>query len=112
MRCSPEVRAKCPDGRTCEPYAEFREGSWCDEFNARTMKRLDNRHMTRAGRIRAMSDGELADYLRGLYESEGESPFCTMLPECEAALDDPEGDIPEERCHNCMVGWLLGEGDL
>lgn len=55
-RCDPNVRAKCPDGKNCELYAEFADGSECDKFN----EQLLNQPMTNADRIRAMSDENLA----------------------------------------------------
>lgn len=60
--------------------------------------------MTRFERIRNMGLGEMADALIEL--SDGR--WCPTLPQCLEDMDKPEG-IPEERCHNCVVGWLLGE---
>lgn len=68
--------------------------------------------MTRIEQIRGMELGELADFLLtvGDFEPRG-IDFCQNLPECEAALDEL-GEIPAGWCHNCMVGWLLGEADI
>ena len=38
-RCDPHVRAKCPDGKRCELYAEFADGSECDKFNEQVLSR-------------------------------------------------------------------------
>ena len=38
-RCDPTVRAKCPDGKRCELYAEFADGSECDKFNEQVLSR-------------------------------------------------------------------------
>lgn len=32
-RCNPNAWAQCPDRHHCEPYAEFADGSQCDNFN-------------------------------------------------------------------------------
>ena len=79
-------------------YAEFADGSWCDDFN----KKMLNLPMTNADRIRAMSDRELASFLaaRGVSESklrlkdEGYEPTATQL----AAL--------HERLFQTWLRWL------
>lgn len=58
-RCDPKARAKCPDGKQCELYAEFADGSECDKFNEKVL----SQPMTNADRIRAMSDEELAEFI-------------------------------------------------
>ena len=42
-RCDPSVQAICPDGKYCEQYAVFADGSECDKYNKKTM----NHRMTR-----------------------------------------------------------------
>ena len=56
---------------------------------------------TKADRIRAMTDEELAKLL---YEIDGLG-YCKNLPECGELLDTPAG-IPEEKCIGCMLNWL------
>jgi DNA-directed RNA polymerase subunit M/transcription elongation factor TFIIS len=57
---------------------------------------------TRADRIRAMSDEELA---KCLLTVDDDCKYCKNLPECDKLLDTPEG-IPEEKCLGCLVEWL------
>lgn len=56
---------------------------------------------SRADRIRAMTDEELAKLL---YEIDGLG-YCKNLPECGELLDTEAG-IPEEKCIGCMLNWL------
>lgn len=68
------------------------------------MKKLNlpiNPVMTRADRIRAMSDEELARYL----VQYGDVPFCRNLEECRQMLDQ-DADIPDEKCVVCALQWL------
>lgn len=62
-KCDPNARARCPDGKYCELYAEFADGSWCDTFNDMALKQ----HITRADFIRASSDEELAEFLLNFF---------------------------------------------
>ena len=57
--------------------------------------------MTRADRIRAMSDEELA---AALYHF-GDVPFCRNLQECKEMLDQ-DVEIPDEKCIGCALRWL------
>jgi hypothetical protein len=57
---------------------------------------------TRADRIRAMSDEELA---KCLLTVDDDCKYCKNLPECDKLLDTPEG-IPEGKCLGCLVEWL------
>lgn len=58
---------------------------------------------SRADRIRAMTDEELAKLL---YDPDSLSEkYCKNLPECGELLDTEEG-IPEEKCIGCMLNWL------
>ena len=57
--------------------------------------------MTRAERIRAMSDEELA---AAIYHF-GDVPFCRNLPECKEMLDQ-DVEIPDEKCIACALRWL------
>lgn len=65
-RCSREAQARCPDGRNCEPFAEFNDGSECDQFNLKIMAELD----------------------QGRRHPE--------LPPVSAGWRNPENDLPEE----------------
>ena len=56
--------------------------------------------MTRADRIRAMSDEELAAYWSDHYDE-----FCTNMPECGDALNQ-NLEIPVEKCIGCVLRWL------
>lgn len=58
---------------------------------------------TKADRIRAMTDEELAKLL---YDPDSLSEkYCKNLPECGELLDTDTG-IPEEKCIGCMLQWL------
>ncbi|MBO5953465.1 MAG: hypothetical protein J6Q53_05035 [Oscillospiraceae bacterium] len=57
--------------------------------------------MTRADRIRAMSDEELARYVYQV----GDAPFCQNLEECKTMLDS-DIEIPDEKCIACALRWL------
>ena len=56
--------------------------------------------MTRADRIRAMSDEELAAYWVDHYDE-----FCPCLEECGEALNQNQ-EIPAEKCIGCALRWL------
>lgn len=56
---------------------------------------------TRADRIRAMNDEELA---RALYHF-GDSPFCRNLKEC-AEMVNQDITIPDEKCIGCALRYL------
>lgn len=56
--------------------------------------------MTRADRIRAMSDEELAAYWADHYDE-----FCPCLEECGDALNQNQ-EIPAEKCIGCALRWL------
>ena len=56
--------------------------------------------MTRADRIRAMSDEELAAYSSDHYDD-----FCPNLPECGEMLNQDQ-EIPAEKCIGCALRWL------
>lgn len=55
---------------------------------------------TRADRIRAMSDEELAAYWSDHYDD-----FCPNLPECGEMLNQDQ-EIPAEKCIGCALRWL------
>lgn len=58
---------------------------------------------TKADRIRAMTDEELAKLL---YDPDSLSEkYCKNLPECGELLDTEAG-ISEEKCIGCMLQWL------
>lgn len=110
IRCTPEVRASCPDGRTCGPWAEFAEGSECDTFNRQMEDRLASGARTRYDKIKALGLGQMADLMIKLNQGSGIIPFCQSSEEC-GALPEMTGSSGE-MCRNCMIGWLLGEGDV
>lgn len=56
--------------------------------------------MTRADRLRAMSDEELAAYWSDHYDD-----FCPNLPECGEMLNQDQ-EIPAEKCIGCVLRWL------
>lgn len=56
--------------------------------------------MTRADRIRAMSDEELAAYWSDHYDD-----FCPNMPECGEMLNQDQ-EIPAEKCIGCALRWL------
>lgn len=56
--------------------------------------------MTRADRIRAMSDEELAAYWFDHHDD-----FCPNLPECGEMLNQDQ-EIPAEKCVGCALRWL------
>lgn len=57
-----------------------------------------------ADRIRAMSDGELAEWINRLLILDGPD-FCQNKTECKAMLEE-DVDMPEENCIRCLVDWL------
>lgn len=57
--------------------------------------------MTNAGRIRAMSDEELAKMLYNL----SEMLWCRELPEC-IDIVHVEGELLLEKCMGCALAWL------
>lgn len=67
-------------------------------------REMPGRHPTNAQKVRAMSDEELAAYLREI-ENLDRDDYCKNLPECEKLLDTPDG-IPEENCRRCLLDWL------
>lgn len=42
-RCSEEAWAQCPDRHSCEMYAQFADGSECDQFNEKIMRQNDGK---------------------------------------------------------------------
>lgn len=107
MRCSPEVRARCPDGRGCEPWAEFTEHSECARYNEKVLAALDSCAKTRYDRIKAMGLVEMAELL----DRAAGTPWCGYLESCLKDLEH-DREIPAGRCLDCVIGWLLGEEEL
>lgn len=65
LKCDPRAFARCPHRKGCSDSPEhtsFYEGTECDYFNQQVI----HAPLTNAGRIRAMSDEELAETLYGL----------------------------------------------
>lgn len=58
---------------------------------------------SRADRIRAMSDEDLAWLLNKM--SYNEIDFCRRLEECGRLLETDDG-IPEEKCADFLLRWL------
>lgn len=56
--------------------------------------------MTRADRLRAMSDEELAAYWADHYDE-----FCPNSQECGEMLNKGQ-EIPAEKCIGCALRWL------
>ena len=61
--------------------------------------------MTRADRIRAMTDEEMARILEG---GQGGDLFCRNSKECQDALNQDK-EIPTEMCVACALRWLQEE---
>lgn len=65
--------------------------------------------MTNADKIRSMSVEELADAMIMLdVRSSEKIPFCTNNQKCIDVLDASEA-IPDEKCRQCLIGWLRKE---
>ena len=88
----------------CAECPEFKD---CRKKHNLTIKRKhcvkakEEKLPSRADRIRAMTDEELAKLL---YEIDGLG-YCKNLPECGELLDTDTG-IPEEKCIGCLLNWL------
>lgn len=63
--------------------------------------------ITNADRIRAMSDEELAVFIRRTVNLDGPN-YCVNLPECNELLETTDG-IPDEKCRACLMNWLRAE---
>lgn len=83
------------DDQKCRKFEEPGYVSWC------VLGPCAHQLPSRADRIRAMTDEELAKLL---YEIDGLG-YCKNLPECGELLDADTG-IPEEKCIGCMLQWL------
>lgn len=71
-----------------------------------TIEKAQNEKMvdTRADKVRAMSDREIALAMMEFFVDE-HIKFCQNKPECVAAMD--KGDIvPDDKCVECLVAWL------
>lgn len=86
-RCSEKAFATCPTRHLCgtREEATFTDDSECAAFN----KAVEEKPMTNAERIRAMSDEELA-----------------MVIMCPYSTDPEECIRPEERCFEWSLKWL------
>lgn len=65
----------------------------------------DTRPATRADRLSAMSDEEMAEWLIRMSEGDQSIKFCKGRPECDADCD-ADRDIPQARCVECLTDWL------
>lgn len=66
--------------------------------------------MTRAERIRAMSDEELGEFLEEVSGSIEAFDYCQRRMECSHLLECDELP-PEEWCRSCRTAWLREEAD-
>lgn len=87
-RCSPEAWARCPDAKTCERFAEFGDGSECDQFNLKTMAEIDE------GRAQP----ELLPVLAGWRNPKNDPPedFVSVL----GYMEDADPFPPVRECYN------------
>lgn len=66
---------------------------------------------TQAGKIRSMSDEELADYIIFVGGGYNEKiPYCKSIPQCTEILDSGR-IVPNEMCRECLVKWLQSEAE-
>lgn len=77
------------DQAICSGACEFHDGSGCEYRKTET----------RADRIRAMSDEELANFMNE------EHNYCKNLPKCHEALNTDDL-IPDHWCAACLLEWL------
>lgn len=94
-RCSKEAWARCPDRIGCEMYAEFADGSECDQFNEKIMREVDG----------APVDPRLVQPI--LWH-----PVREALPETElekTTWDDPDEVISYEISEFVLVADSLGQ---
>ncbi len=91
LRCSPKAYAQCPDRRLCGPIedATFTEDSECAAFN----RAVEDKPMTNADRIRAMSDKELAEFI-------GTDSLCDRIQSEDIWCEE------HPACENCLTVWL------
>lgn len=107
-RCDPNAKRRCPDGKNCELYAEFADGSWCDIFNESALKQP----MTNADRIRAKisSDEGIADILLALdiTLAEDGGDFTRLYCHGDNGCVDENDDITcnDEMRKACILRWL------
>jgi len=91
LRCNEKAYAQCLDHHLCGPIdaATFTEDSECAAFN----RAVEERPMTNADYIRAMSDKELVEFV-------GHNSLCDRI--------QSEGTWCEEHaiCENCLTVWL------
>ena len=64
--------------------------------------------ITHADKIRAMSDGELAELLYSFQNLEDKVKFCKNKDVCTNILDGGK-EIPDNMCKECLVEWLQSE---
>ncbi len=109
LKCDPKAFAQCPTRHLCgtPDEATFAEESECDKFN----RKVQFRPMTKADRIRALRDEELADILNSLYlvlSDEGYFDFGKMFCDGKAGCITEDGDIicDDTRRKACIVRWL------
>lgn len=90
QRCSEKAYAMCPTRHLCGPREEatFMVPSECADFN----NSVEDKPMTNAGRIRAMSDEELAVFIH--------EPFCDKRTHEECTISYCGV------CNQCALDWL------
>lgn len=59
--------------------------------------------------IRAMTDTELAAFLKKFWRDDG--GYCKNKKECAEIVFRPGEDIPDEWCQECALDWLKTEAD-
>ena len=91
-------------------YTNSRDSStsfrkWCGNCNGTGVIQVP---MTRADRIRSLSDEELVDFCKNLMNLSDEDGgfFCQNKKECQEAMEDLDFTIPEEWCEKCLLEWL------
>lgn len=101
MKNKPLVNATCKLGnKGC-----FEDG------RCHAIGNCENKIMTNADRIRAMSDEELADAIFRLHIDDcKEMHFCKESDRCDEILDKGEL-IPKEMCRACLMEWLKAAAD-
>ena len=94
IRCSDKAYAMCPDRNLCgqSEDAAFADGSDCAKFN----REVEDKPMTNAGRIRSISDEELADALQ---------KFCIGMVDCSDCPLYAFG-CPMSSTFNDWLEWL------
>ena len=119
IKCDPRAKVRCPFKNPCcgDETAYFLEGSECDEFNQKILAPPP----TKADRIRAMSEEELAEFILSIVYARNTpwadlftNTFCKNCPTTVCAVDGyksmdlHECDFVDGKCpHGSDVVWWL-----